>query len=324
MFDNALPKVCREFRFGDITVAVYVVDDEAGAVQSGHYMWPASPVLCSYLVDHWQALPHGAVLELGAGVGLAGHVAARLEGTTSVIFTDHDFGVLEVIEDTISKQQRDSEGSGAGTGGAKVARTRCVRLPWGPLGKQERDALFEALQGGDDLPPESDSKPDLVKSTLLQEQTPTINVPLQGPHGEGGAQDEAGNLGGKNSLGVLEGWEEAFSGDNECGETLLEVGVGAHLNPNTCDAGLLSGRREEASFDLIIASDVIYSASVVEPLFHTVSSLLRTSPLRINAQKACSTTPTPILSSPEIESAGMPLKALPFAQPLFLMCQSFS
>lgn len=35
MFDNALPKTRRSFRFGDISVAVRLVDDDPGAVQVG-------------------------------------------------------------------------------------------------------------------------------------------------------------------------------------------------------------------------------------------------------------------------------------------------
>lgn len=35
MFDNALPKTRRSFRFGDISVAVWLVDDDPGAVQVG-------------------------------------------------------------------------------------------------------------------------------------------------------------------------------------------------------------------------------------------------------------------------------------------------
>lgn len=61
-------------------------------VKSGHYVWPAAPALCEYLIHRWQALPHGKVLELGAGCGLAGLVAAQLPGTDVVVFTDHDPG----------------------------------------------------------------------------------------------------------------------------------------------------------------------------------------------------------------------------------------
>lgn len=68
------------------------------ANQSGHYVWPAAPALSAYLVDRRLALPRGGrCLELGAGCGLAGLVAAQLEGTSAVVFTDHDPGACFVF-----------------------------------------------------------------------------------------------------------------------------------------------------------------------------------------------------------------------------------
>lgn len=62
------------------------------STKSGHYVWPAAPVLCRFLIKNWASMPHGAVLELGAGCGLGGLVTAALPGTTAVVMTDHDPG----------------------------------------------------------------------------------------------------------------------------------------------------------------------------------------------------------------------------------------
>lgn len=68
-------------------------DTHTHTQQSGHYVWPAAPALSAYLVDRRLALPGGGrCLELGAGCGLAGLVAAQLPLTTAVVFTDHDPG----------------------------------------------------------------------------------------------------------------------------------------------------------------------------------------------------------------------------------------
>lgn len=61
MFDEALPKLTRQHSFlkpdkSTILVTVACVDDTPGALQSGHYVWPAAPALCQYLLDNWSDL----------------------------------------------------------------------------------------------------------------------------------------------------------------------------------------------------------------------------------------------------------------------------
>jgi predicted nicotinamide N-methyase len=91
LFDSGLQRSQQRFTFGAYTVSLQFVDDEPGAVQSGHYLWPAAPALAEYLVANWPSLPTSAVLELGCGCGLAGLIAAQA-GAGCVLFTDHDFG----------------------------------------------------------------------------------------------------------------------------------------------------------------------------------------------------------------------------------------
>lgn len=86
-----------------VTVELNAVDDHPGAVQSGHYLWPAAPALAQFLVNHFRTgsddddgIPcaGAVVVELGAGCGLAGLVAVQLRAAC-VVFTDHDPGTLE-------------------------------------------------------------------------------------------------------------------------------------------------------------------------------------------------------------------------------------
>ena len=60
-----------------ITIAMNVIDDSPGAVISGHYLWPASHLMADVLVG---GLVKEATrcLELGAGCGMSGLVAAQL------------------------------------------------------------------------------------------------------------------------------------------------------------------------------------------------------------------------------------------------------
>ena len=105
-----------------ISVVIDCVDDNPGAVQSGHYLWPGAPALAQFLVDLFSSskpilqnpqykfifsrLPifspeksFFSIVELGAGCGLAGLTAMQLSlfqnKISSIVFTDHDPGTLD-------------------------------------------------------------------------------------------------------------------------------------------------------------------------------------------------------------------------------------
>ena len=66
-------------------------------MQSGHYLWPASPALAQYLVDTYSFNDDAiSVIELGAGCGLGGCIAMQLPKFETIVFTDHDPGTLEL------------------------------------------------------------------------------------------------------------------------------------------------------------------------------------------------------------------------------------
>eukprot|EP00752_Nemacystus_decipiens_P007599 g6790.t1 len=282
MFDNALPKTRRTFRFGRVSVAVQLVDDDPGAVQSGHYVWPAAPALSAYLVDidRRLALPRGGrCLELGAGCGLAGLVAARLEGTSVVVFTDHDPGVLDVIRESIAEQGRDPE-AGAYKAAAKC---RCVPLSWGPVGTPDRALLAEALSSASaSCSPTSWPRPS--QNLADDERHRAATRSGVGGKREGGTAVSAA-AGARAGAGIPEAAapkhpRQSTTEEEEEEEEEEEAGL-RQDNGDAGDGGGGGGSSSEYGggdeavwFDLVIASDVIYSVSVVRPLFRTVDDLL--------------------------------------------------
>ncbi|KAG5183642.1 putative methyltransferase-domain-containing protein [Tribonema minus] len=136
MFDTGLPRTQRTFTFGPISTTLQFVDDEPGAVQSGHYLWPASPCLASYLVEQRESIPAGSVLELGAGCGLAGLTAAQLTGVSAVVFTDHDFGVIELLQENIEHLRQ--------AGSAKAGVLAAQSLSWGEVDQKTVAAVHAA------------------------------------------------------------------------------------------------------------------------------------------------------------------------------------
>lgn len=91
-----------------ITITLECIDDTPGALQSGHYIWPASPALAQFLVDTYRHQQHSSlvakedvssiqrIMELGAGCGLVSMCAYQLfTNSTLLVVTDHDPGTLK-------------------------------------------------------------------------------------------------------------------------------------------------------------------------------------------------------------------------------------
>lgn len=97
LLEGAQPTKAVRFSWADIHVTLHVIDDEPGAVQSGHYLWPAAKLLTEYLIHQYPASPPTSMLELGAGTALASLAALQLwhNRLQTVLVTDHDPGCLE-------------------------------------------------------------------------------------------------------------------------------------------------------------------------------------------------------------------------------------
>ena len=82
-----------------IHVSVQCINDEPGAVQSGHYIWPGAQLMVRYLIqeqEQRQRPQPTSILELGAGCALASLAALQLYQTSlsCIVVTDHDPGTL--------------------------------------------------------------------------------------------------------------------------------------------------------------------------------------------------------------------------------------
>jgi len=131
-----------------VQVELECIDDNPGAVQSGHYLWPASSSLSQYIVDIYSTLHEvschfndsqiimparsiQSMVELGAGCGLVSIVALQVfQEVKCSIMTDHDPGTLQRAKDNYIAT-RDSVG---------IENEK---------GKKEPAVYFENLEWGD-------------------------------------------------------------------------------------------------------------------------------------------------------------------------------
>jgi predicted nicotinamide N-methyase len=90
-----------------IHAAVSCIDDDPGAVQSGHYLWPAAISLSEYMIAKSGDSENvkgkvRSILELGAGTGLPSLCAIQLFQDTLeyLVVTDRDLSTLERARDS--------------------------------------------------------------------------------------------------------------------------------------------------------------------------------------------------------------------------------
>jgi len=102
MFEGAAPSTLESFSWtkGDraIKISLKRADGDPGAIQSGHYLWPAAPALAEHLIGRHEKPM--AIIELGAGCGLLSLTALQVfTGLECLVMTDHDPGTLERAKD---------------------------------------------------------------------------------------------------------------------------------------------------------------------------------------------------------------------------------
>eukprot|EP01017_Pseudomicrothorax_dubius_P041377 TRINITY_DN6611_c0_g2_i4.p1 TRINITY_DN6611_c0_g2~~TRINITY_DN6611_c0_g2_i4.p1 ORF type:complete len:225 (+),score=51.54 TRINITY_DN6611_c0_g2_i4:73-747(+) len=72
---------------------------------TGQVIWKAAYFLSEYIVDNQELFKDKTILELGAGVGLCGLVAAHFAQT--IVLTDHHDVVLDLLRRNITQSARD-------------------------------------------------------------------------------------------------------------------------------------------------------------------------------------------------------------------------
>ncbi|CAI5524572.1 unnamed protein product [Closterium sp. Naga37s-1] len=138
--------VLRSFSFNDISVPLYCLAAATTDYDlTGQIVWPGAAILADYLTAHPQEVAGKAVVEVGAGAGLAGLVCAHV-GSSAVTLTDHNSEVLQVVQRNVHHhnllfQQRAS---------ASCSPTlECAQLEWAD--QQHLDALLAAHPTGFDV-----------------------------------------------------------------------------------------------------------------------------------------------------------------------------
>lgn len=114
-----------------------------------------------YLQKNWDNLKSPRVLELGAGIGLAGILASKLVGTEQVVLTDYDHGSLQLLADNIELNKADDDDCEVTVEFLQWGEKRCSAIPFNIIGtttngEQKIDATAE---NSTKLTPELDDGP---------------------------------------------------------------------------------------------------------------------------------------------------------------------
>lgn len=104
MFEGSHPTTVHTFRQWTPKIqpiCIRCIDQEPGAVQSGHYVWPAASYLVDFCVANCEDWPIASLIELGAGCALTSLALLQLwqRYLQCVIVTDHDPGTLARARD---------------------------------------------------------------------------------------------------------------------------------------------------------------------------------------------------------------------------------
>lgn len=89
---------------------------------TGLTLWRASNILCEYLLKHSRRMiQHKSVLELGAGLGICGILAHKLDASV-VVLTDGDTNTLQALRQNVALNTESNVPS---------SRIQCKQLRWG-------------------------------------------------------------------------------------------------------------------------------------------------------------------------------------------------
>jgi hypothetical protein len=264
-----------------IQVGLHVADDNPGAIQSGHYLWPAAVMLSEYLIQNYShpyshTMTHHhnnnnikTVIELGAGCALSSLTVLQLWKDTlqCICITDHDPGTLIRARDNYETTLQllvnhiDDHCNNTTNNITTNTNTSDSNNDCNDFNKDERlnsvinnitsiPVLFESLEWGD---------------------TTTINNLLHNVVSE----YVSSNL-------LLPKDHHRRSDDNNITE--VNTNNCNMTDPSTTDSTTNNNNNNINStstygyFDIVLGSDVIYSIDIVRPLFVTACTFMKHQP----------------------------------------------
>ncbi|XP_019640093.1 PREDICTED: protein N-methyltransferase NNT1-like [Branchiostoma belcheri] len=131
--------------FGDkVKVLGRVIDglkDDLNVQQTGFVVWPAAMILSQHLVSHRELVRTGRVLEVGAGAGLPGLVAAALsQDPSGVVMTDYVEEAVDLMDMNIAETFANDNN-----------RPKAAIMDWDddPSVLQEHHGTFDVIIGSD-------------------------------------------------------------------------------------------------------------------------------------------------------------------------------
>lgn len=198
-----------------------------------------------------------SLIELGAGVGLAGLIASKLKGVERVVLTDYDHGSLQLLKDNIElnkcdeyNQNKDinsnhndnnSDGSINCTNSINSINDKCK-------------VSVEFLQWGKTL---SSLQPDVSKSNTDNNNSNNNNV----IHDDGMNNSSSSNSRISSSSSSI----------------THEISTNNNLN-NSYNDNKITGNKSDELFHLVIGTDLLYCTEIVYPLLSSAKLLMKNTP----------------------------------------------
>lgn len=226
-----------------------------GQADTGYVNWPAATILARWLALHPRAVAGKAVMEVGAGLGLCGLVAARW--AREVLLTDYNLACLERLQRHV-ELNRDGGAGGDGDGGGGCMQEKVVPALAREDGVKVRWLDWDRIE------------------TLL----PPVAAPASGGVGDVGGGKEAlegeGSAAWRWRVGApVEEGEEEEDGPGGSGSS-NSSGTTSSSNSG-CSSNSAFGRPAWGTglLDVIIGSDVICDASCARGVAGLIAATLK-------------------------------------------------
>ena len=237
MFDAQHARCTKKLSFeSGINVEIRLIGEDPGHVQSGQYLWPAAAFTAQYLIDHWSTLQSSSIVELGAGVGVAGLVASQLPGCNKVVFTDYDPGALQLIEENVSLNKHQCNACQCGV----------MFLQWGNEEAGRAVLGIERPTGSNGSASGSENSSSSSSSC---------------------SSSSSSSCGGNNKVEI----PTAPSGDDNDNINSITNVICSNSTSNSNSSEV----PEETRFPMVLGTDLLYSVDIVEPLFKSARFLMR-------------------------------------------------